>query len=67
VALPQDLRANLDAEPVEAIVEYVAARLRQAEGHRELVFRLEHGHLRKTRLDHVEIGNVELERLALLS
>lgn len=62
--LADDLRAELDASPLRLVVEYVAGRLGQDDGNRQIRFEFENGNLRKTRLHHEPVGNVELEGLA---
>ena len=62
--LDSDMREMLSELDVAPLVEYVAERLHQADGHRTLVFELSEGRLRRARLDHGPVGTVELERIA---
>ena len=60
---PQELRFWTERYGVELGIEHVADRLGQDGGRNEMLFVLEGGNLRKSRLNHVDIGNVELRLL----
>jgi hypothetical protein len=62
--LPPVLRRELDAEPVRAIVEYLAGRLGLTVGEREIAFTFTNGALRRAHVHASPIRNEELEQLA---
>jgi hypothetical protein len=62
--LPLELRARLDAEPVRAIVEYVADRLGLEGRNVKLEVHFDEGRLRKAYLHRGPLGVEAIEELA---